>query len=351
MIPRVLPALVEEAEDRGGVVAQGGGKALIPLSLEGTEVGQTKAAQALAKITITSNPEMAFPGERIYEVVRPLVSLLHLQRTGLQNFEGLMALTNLAGISERLRQKILKERAVPMIEGYMFEEHELIRLAATECMCNMAMSKEVQELFLAEGSDRLKLMVLYSGEEDEKLRRAASGTLAMLTALHPPICKRIPQVTVHWLEILQALLLSPSAELQHRGAVVVMNMMAAARRWPSSSSPARCWRSSPCLPRTRTSRGWPRRPRRAWHTQWLMASSSPTLGTPEGPRGSHTRSTRCRGRCAHAVLRAALAGSDCTRSWLSTARGRGHAAPAGARPVPRGEGEDRACRCLCHRLP
>lgn len=120
------------------------------------------------------------------------------------------------------RQKILKERAVPMIEGYMFEEHELIRLAATECMCNMAMSKEVkagmgwglcwaagpphphpfpplspvqvQELFLAEDSDRLKLMVLYSGEEDEKLRRAASGTLAMLTALHPPICKRIPQV-------------------------------------------------------------------------------------------------------------------------------------------------------------
>lgn len=111
---------------------------------------------------------------QIYEVVRPLVSLLHLQRTGLENFEGLMALTNLAGISERLRwgqgkrgsgcplgpgrlplqgvltaclpprQKILKERAVPMIEGYMFEEHELIRLAATECMCNMAMSKEVK---------------------------------------------------------------------------------------------------------------------------------------------------------------------------------------------------------------
>lgn len=49
-------------------------------------------------------------------------------------------------------------------------------------------------MFLAEGSDRLKLMVLYSGEEDEKLRRAASGTLAMLTTLHPPICKRIPQV-------------------------------------------------------------------------------------------------------------------------------------------------------------
>lgn len=44
------------------------------------------------------------------------------------------------------RQKILKEKAVPMIEGYMFEEHELIRLAATECMCNMAMSKEVRAM-------------------------------------------------------------------------------------------------------------------------------------------------------------------------------------------------------------
>ncbi|XP_069481295.1 protein unc-45 homolog A [Ambystoma mexicanum] len=227
LISRVFLALVTEPDDRGTVVAQGGGKALIPLALEGTAVGKTKAAQALAKITITSNPEIAFPGERIYEVVRPLVSLLHLDRTGLQNFEALMALTNLAGISEILRQKIIKEKAVPMIEGYMFEEHDMIRLAATECMCNMAMSKEVQELFLAEGSDRLKLMVLYSGEDDEKLRRAASGALAMLTSLMPELCERIPKATVHWLEILQALLLSEQVELQHRGTVVVLNMMTA----------------------------------------------------------------------------------------------------------------------------
>ncbi|KAG8440608.1 hypothetical protein GDO86_006381 [Hymenochirus boettgeri] len=194
LISRVFLALVDKSEERGNVVAQGGGKALIPLALEGTDVGKTKAAQALAKITITSNPEIAFPGERIYEVVRPLVSLLHLDRTGLQNFEALMALTNLAGISERLRSKIIKEKAVPMIEGYMFEEHEMIRVSATECMCNMAISKEVQDLFLAEGSDRLKLMVLYSGEDDERLRCAASGALAMLTSLQPKLCTRITQV-------------------------------------------------------------------------------------------------------------------------------------------------------------
>ncbi|XP_048337994.1 protein unc-45 homolog A isoform X2 [Sphaerodactylus townsendi] len=227
LISRVFLALVDDPEDRGVVVAHGGGKALIPLALDGTEVGQTRAAQALAKITITTAPEMAFPGERLYEVVRPLVGLLHLKCAGLQNFEGLMALTNLAGTSERLRQKIVKEKAVPMIEGYMFEEHAMIRLAATECMCNLTLSPEVAKLFLAEGSDRLKLMVLYSGEEDERLRRAAAGTLAVLTSVLPQTCTLIPQVTVHWLEILQALLLSPSTELQHRGVVVVRNMVAA----------------------------------------------------------------------------------------------------------------------------
>lgn len=122
------------------------------------------------------------------------------------------------------RQKILKEKAVPMIEGYMFEEHEMIRRAATECMCNLAMSKEVsvgpgcrvmqrcswlnglctqmtwssspqvQDLFEAEGNDRLKLLVLYSGEDDELLRRAAAGGLAMLTSMRPSLCSRIPQV-------------------------------------------------------------------------------------------------------------------------------------------------------------
>lgn len=52
---------------------------------------------------LAQGPSPALLSPQIYEVVRPLVSLLHLQRTGLENFEGLMALTNLAGISERLR--------------------------------------------------------------------------------------------------------------------------------------------------------------------------------------------------------------------------------------------------------
>lgn len=48
--------------------------------------------------------------------------------------------------------------------------------------------------------------------------------------LYPPTC---PQ-TSHWLEILQALLLSPNQELQHRGAVVVLNMAEASREIAST---------------------------------------------------------------------------------------------------------------------
>lgn len=42
------------------------------------------------------------------------------------------------------RQKIIKEKAVSKIEGYMFEEHGLVRAAATECMCNLVLSTEVR---------------------------------------------------------------------------------------------------------------------------------------------------------------------------------------------------------------
>ena len=40
-------------------------QALIPLALEGTDAGKVKACHALAKIAAISNPEIAFPGERV----------------------------------------------------------------------------------------------------------------------------------------------------------------------------------------------------------------------------------------------------------------------------------------------
>ncbi|XP_069471000.1 protein unc-45 homolog B [Ambystoma mexicanum] len=226
LLARVFLALCDDPKDRGIIVAQGGGKALIPLALEGTDVGKVKASHALAKIAAVSNPDMAFPGERVYEVVRPLVSLLNTERDGLQNYEALLGLTNFAGKSDKLRQKIIKEKAIPEIENYMFENHEQIRLAATECMCNMVVNKEVQDRFVEEGNDRLKLMVLLCSEDDEeKLQRAAAGALAMLTSSQKKLCFKMTEVTDQWVEIMQRLCLSEDLEVQHRGVVIAYNLM------------------------------------------------------------------------------------------------------------------------------
>ncbi|XP_072795018.1 protein unc-45 homolog B [Vicugna pacos] len=227
LLARVFLALCDNPKDRGTIVAQGGGKALIPLALEGTDVGKVKAAHALAKIAAVSNPDIAFPGERVYEVVRPLVRLLDTERDGLQNYEALLGLTNLSGRSDKLRQKIFKEKALPDIENYMFENHDQLRQAATECMCNMVVNKEVQERFLADGNDRLKLVVLLCGEDDDKVQNAAAGALAMLTAAHKKLCLKMTQVTTQWLEILQRLCLHDCTSVQHRGLVIAYNLLAA----------------------------------------------------------------------------------------------------------------------------
>ena len=34
------------------------------------------------------------------------------------------------------------------VEGFMFEEHELVRASATECMCNLVLSTEVRRIIL-----------------------------------------------------------------------------------------------------------------------------------------------------------------------------------------------------------
>lgn len=47
-------------------------------------------------------------------------------------------------LPSHLRQKIFKEKAMADIENYMFENHDQLRQAATECMCNMVVHKEVR---------------------------------------------------------------------------------------------------------------------------------------------------------------------------------------------------------------
>ncbi|XP_059159909.1 protein unc-45 homolog B-like [Physella acuta] len=222
LISRVFMSLSTEEKLRGLIIQQGGIKSLLNLMNNNTDNGVVLASHALAKISVTSDPHFAFPGQRVYEVVRPLVSLLHADRSGLQNFEALMALTNLASVSDSVRNRIVKEKGIPSIEHYMFEEHKMLRRAATECMCNMILSEEVQELFEGE-NDRVKVLVLFSGEDDPALVKAATGALAILSA-RPSLCRKIVKVKT-WLDIFQVHTVSEQPEIQHRACHVVMNIV------------------------------------------------------------------------------------------------------------------------------
>lgn len=223
LIARIFNAICSQQELRGLVVQQGGAKALLPMALEGTEKGIRQAAQALARIGITMNPEVAFPGQRNVEVIRPLLTLLHPECSALENFEALLALCNLAGLNETVRSRIIKEQGVAKIESYMFEDHEMLRRAATQVITNLILSPELVKLYEGK-NDRTKYLVLLSADEDVETAMAASGALAQLTAVSKKCCKKVVEVET-WLETMRSLLGNPEVGLQYRGAFIAINLM------------------------------------------------------------------------------------------------------------------------------
>lgn len=228
MLARILNAVTVEIEHRGIVVAQGGVKTLLPLADKNTPKGITLASQALAKIGITSDPRLAFSGQRCMEVVRPLVRMLHFQEEPLIKFEGLMALTNLASMSDEVRRRIMKEKGFQAVESLMFEEDDEIKQAATECMCNLVLNEQAFQRYKEQDDcERVKLVTLYCGEDPPELSRAASGTLAILTS-DADICKEVMKVK-SCLEIFKYLVSSENLELRHRGLYVVANMLEASK--------------------------------------------------------------------------------------------------------------------------
>lgn len=224
LISRLFNAMVSVSENRGLIVQQGGTKALLGLSMKGTAKGKLQACQALARIAITINPEQAFPGQRAYEVVKPLMKLLALDVEGLMNFEGLMGLTNLAGMSESVRQRIIKEKGLSEIEHYTFEYHEMIRRAAIQCLCNMCMSPDYIKQLEAK-NDKFKYLFLCTSDEDEEIIKAAAGALCMVLPESERCCKKIFDAK-DWEDILKFLLSHPVKEIQYRGTIIVYHIVA-----------------------------------------------------------------------------------------------------------------------------
>ncbi|EPB73782.1 tetratricopeptide repeat protein [Ancylostoma ceylanicum] len=225
LLARAMLAFAEFEDLRGRIISEGGTKLCLRLAKEATPEGKIKAAHAIAKLGAKADPQIAFPGQRAYEVVKPLCELLHPDIEGKPNYDALLTLTNLASMSDSVRRRILKERAVPKIEEFWFmTDHEHLRAAAAELLLNLLFLDEFFKDTVKKGTDKLKLWVLYAAEEGERLARAASAAFAILTE-DVDANRRILDEVKTWPDVFKEIAMHEDPEAQRRGLMGIANIM------------------------------------------------------------------------------------------------------------------------------
>jgi hypothetical protein len=218
--------LVEDQGNRMEFIRDGGSKALSTVirdllptsdktqpatSNEVKVVALLPAAQALAKLVITTPPHLLFPPPVPTTSLNALTPLYHLlcdsSSSLLQRFESLMALTNIATIEPSIATRLVQATFTPIeregdtmwratgrevnirifnrIEECLTNDNTLVRRAATELICNL-MSCEAGYLEYtattnARTASRLRLMLILTGSDDLATRLAAGGTIATIT--------------------------------------------------------------------------------------------------------------------------------------------------------------------------
>ncbi|KAG8807328.1 hypothetical protein FRC17_004513, partial [Serendipita sp. 399] len=246
---RTYLCVVEDQSNRGEVLKHGGGRALLdiiklhpsssssPLApSKGTKDGllvipDWNAIQALSKLAITASPLQVF-GPDIgvtYDAIPPFCSVVTFADllssssasrgplssvppaesrypTSLQRFEALMALTNVASMGPEVAERIGKTKGLlNAVENGLLEEHEMLRRANVELLCNLVVCEAVFERFVppptattttmigtenesggggagSAAESRLQVLVALADVVDASTRKAASGALAMLSS-------------------------------------------------------------------------------------------------------------------------------------------------------------------------
>ncbi|KAF8383598.1 hypothetical protein PRIPAC_72740 [Pristionchus pacificus] len=226
LIARAMLAFSECEDLRGKIIAEGGTPLLLHLTKNATGEGKIKAAHAIARLGMKADPDIAFPGQRAYEVVKPLVELLHPDVEGKANYDALVTLTNLASKSDSIRKRIIKERAPPKIEEFWFMvEHEHLRAAAAELLLNMLFLEEYCENVVKKGTDKLKLWILYASEaEDVRLARTSAAGFVILSE-EEGIAARIMDEIASWKDCFQEIAMHEDPETQRRGLMAIANLM------------------------------------------------------------------------------------------------------------------------------
>lgn len=147
-LSRVLLTLASDSRFRGRMVQAGLHNVLLAYAQgHDDDKVQVRGAHALARIAIKSNPNTAFAGQKAYELVRPLLALMKASHE-LQQFEAVLALTNLAAMDDsRVRDAIVAQKGVEILQQLQTDDNPMIKRAATEALCNMLQAPAVFEAF------------------------------------------------------------------------------------------------------------------------------------------------------------------------------------------------------------
>ncbi|KAF9270670.1 ARM repeat-containing protein [Marasmius fiardii PR-910] len=202
---KALLDIVSDKENRGKVLQHGGAKILIGLINKAASLSTTKGStsldvvhlqpvQALAKLAITASPVQVFGPDigATHDAIRPFsIMIQHSSSTQLQQFEALMALTNLASASPETSNRVAgSDGLVNKVETLLLDDHPMIQRAAVELICNLVVGSDEFFEKYATSKSKLQIFVALSDAEDLGTRLAASGTLATLLS-SPSACREL----------------------------------------------------------------------------------------------------------------------------------------------------------------
>ena len=90
-----------------------------------------------------------------------------------------MSLTNLAGFDDETKNRVVAQGGIHVLSYAMFSDHEMVRQAATEAMCNMVPHPEFMQYLTKEENIRVWVAFSMDYEINFGCARAAIGDLAM----------------------------------------------------------------------------------------------------------------------------------------------------------------------------
>lgn len=208
-------------ELRGKLVQQRALRLLVDLFQSKSERCRNDSALALARIAISTNPNL-YPTGVAEDICLPILKLLKDATHELHQFECLLALTNLASMNEMIRERLWNADAWYTLRMMLTSENWKVQVAALECQVNMIMcEKAVAKLASPSGNQDIQIFLAFARSGDLQGMTAACGALAMISH-DEEIAKKM--IKFGGLEQLQLTAKCGIPELEARAKVAVENL-------------------------------------------------------------------------------------------------------------------------------